>query len=43
MAALLPDGERGGAGQTAQLPPHALPLQDLGGLPHGELWGGKNV
>lgn len=37
MAALLPDGEGGGASETAELPPHALPLQGLVGLPYGEL------
>lgn len=38
MTALLPDGKRGSASQTAQLSPHSLPLQRLAGLPHWELW-----
>ena len=41
VAALLTDGEGGGASETAELPPHPLPLQGLAGLPQGELREGK--
>lgn len=43
VAALLPHGEGRAASQTAQLPPHALPLQRVVGHPQGKLQAGEHT
>lgn len=37
MPAFLPHGEGRRPGEAAQLPPHAVPLDRVAGLPHGKL------
>lgn len=39
MSAFLPDSEGRRPGEAAQLPPHALPLDGVAGLPYGKLQG----
>lgn len=39
MPAFLPDSEGRRPGEAAQLPPHALPLDGVAGLPYGKLQG----